>query len=87
MTRAVEREHRMLELGIDPRLLAVGAGGDDLREIAVVSDGELARTDRAAEATGTCGMRSSGMIARLRGSTQNSSSASRLSAIGKMPVA
>ena len=31
--------------------------------------------------------RSSGMIARLRGSTQNSSSASRLSAIGKMPVA
>jgi hypothetical protein len=29
----------------------------------------------------------SGMIARLLGSTQNSSSASRLSAIGKMPVA
>ena len=29
----------------------------------------------------------SGMIARLRGSTQNRSSASRLSAIGKMPVA
>ncbi len=31
--------------------------------------------------------RSSGRIARLRGSTQNSSAASRLSAIGKMPVA
>jgi hypothetical protein len=30
---------------------------------------------------------SSGMIARLRGSTQNSSGASRLSAIGKMPAA
>ena len=30
---------------------------------------------------------SSGMIARLRGSTQNSSPASRLSAIGKIPVA
>ena len=31
--------------------------------------------------------RSSGRIARLRGSTQNNSSASRLSAMGKMPLA
>ena len=31
--------------------------------------------------------RGSGMIARWRGSTQNSSAASRLSAIGKIPAA
>src|SRR3954453_19907340 len=30
MARAVEREHRMLELGVVPRFLARGAGGDHL---------------------------------------------------------
>ena len=32
VARAVEREHRAFELGVDPGLLAVGAGGDDARE-------------------------------------------------------
>ena len=31
VARAVQREHRLLELGIDPGLLAIGASGDDGR--------------------------------------------------------
>ena len=42
MARAVERDHRVLELGVDPGLLAFGAGGDHAGEIAVVSDDEPA---------------------------------------------
>src|SRR5689334_7685738 len=33
----------MLELGVDPRLLAIGAGGDHCAEVAVVGDVEPAR--------------------------------------------
>ena len=35
VTRAVEREHGLLELGVDPGFLAVGAAGDHAGEIAV----------------------------------------------------
>src|SRR5438067_5718334 len=49
VTRSVEREHGLLELGVDPGLLAVGAGGDHSGEIAVARDCELARADRPAE--------------------------------------
>ena len=46
---SVEREHRLLELGVDPGFLAVGAGGDHRREIAVARDREIAGAERAAE--------------------------------------
>ena len=46
VARAVQREHRALDLGVDPGLLAVGAGGDDAGEIAVAGDRELARAER-----------------------------------------
>ena len=49
VARAVEREHRVLELGVDPGLLAVGAGGDHAGEIAVAGDREPARAERPAE--------------------------------------
>ena len=49
VARAVQREHRALELGVDPGLLAVGAGGDDAGEIAVAGDREPARADRPAK--------------------------------------
>lgn len=37
VARALKRDHRMLELGIDPGLLAFGAGGDHAGEIPVMS--------------------------------------------------
>ena len=49
MAGAVKREHRALELGVDPGLLAVGAGGDDGREVAVMGDREFARAKRPPE--------------------------------------
>src|SRR5438045_5808499 len=49
VTRSVEREHGLLELGVDPGLLAVGAGRNHSGEIAVARDCELARADRPAE--------------------------------------
>ena len=65
----------------------VGAGADDLGEGAVAGDREAARAQSVRASERDTWKPSSGMIARLRGSTQNSSSASRLSAIGKMPAA
>ena len=38
VARSVQGEHGLLELGVDPRLLAVGAGGDHSGEVAVASD-------------------------------------------------
>src|SRR5205823_12983896 len=49
MARPMEREHRPLELGVDPGLLAVGAAGDHPGEVAIAGDGELARADGAIE--------------------------------------
>src|SRR6478672_7239868 len=49
--RRVERDHRLLELGVDPRLLPVGAGGDDRSEVAVARDFEPAGTKRPLERT------------------------------------
>ena len=86
VARAVQREHRALDLGVDPGFVALGAADDHAGEIAVLGDCEPAeRMVRRSERERW--KPSSGMIARWRGSTQNSSSASRLSAIGKMPVA
>jgi len=42
MARAVKRDHRMLELSVDPSFLAIGAGCDHAGEVAVVGDGEPA---------------------------------------------
>src|SRR5437870_6915894 len=47
--RTVKRQQRMLELGVDPGLLAVGAAGNDAGEILVSSDHEIARADRPPE--------------------------------------
>jgi hypothetical protein len=41
MARTLKRDHRVLELRIDPRLLAFGAGGDHAGKIPVVSDEEF----------------------------------------------
>jgi hypothetical protein len=49
VARAVERQHGALELGVDPRLLAVGAGSNHGREVAVVGDFEPSRAQRPAE--------------------------------------
>src|SRR5205085_8649728 len=43
--RRVKSEHRPLEVVIDPRLLAVGTGGDDGLKIRVAGDGETARSE------------------------------------------
>jgi hypothetical protein len=40
MTRAVERKHGALELRVDPGLLAVGAGRENAREVAVARNAE-----------------------------------------------
>jgi len=45
VARAVKRKHCALQLGIDPRLLAIGARCNHLREIAVASDTEPARAN------------------------------------------
>jgi hypothetical protein len=42
VARAVEREHGALEVGVDPGLFAVGAGGDGAREGAVEGDRKAA---------------------------------------------
>ena len=47
MARGVEREHRPLQIRIDPRLLAVRACGDHRVEVPVMSDRELAGTQGA----------------------------------------
>jgi hypothetical protein len=49
MTRLMKRKHCAFELGVDPCLVAVGASRDHCLEIAVVSDVEPARTERAPE--------------------------------------
>ena len=51
VARAVERQHCPLDLGVDPGFVAIGAAGDDSREIAVVGHFEAAarrvrRSDR-----------------------------------------
>ena len=45
MARSVQREHRMFELGVDPRLLALRAGGDHRGKILVAGDRETVRPD------------------------------------------
>src|SRR5437868_13216444 len=45
MARRVQSEHRPLDVGVDPRLLAVGTAGDHAREIPVVADLEPAEAD------------------------------------------
>jgi len=49
MARGVKRKHGFLELGIDPRLFAISAGGDHGRKIAVVTDAEPAQAERSPE--------------------------------------
>src|SRR6185369_4852696 len=47
--RPVQGKHRSFEFGVDPRLLAVGAGGDDAGEVTIMGNREAARTQRAFE--------------------------------------
>src|SRR5206468_994657 len=49
MPGLVQRQHRPLELAVDPGLLAVGAGGDHRREVLVVPDLEAPGAKRAPE--------------------------------------
>jgi hypothetical protein len=49
VTGLVQRQHRALELPVDPRLLAVGARGDHRCEVVVVRDLEPPGTERAPE--------------------------------------
>src|SRR5215208_8146169 len=67
VSRAVQRKHRMFEVGVDPCLLAVGAGGDHLSESAVMGDAESARAERAPQRSGDVESveRNNGAVARL----------------------
>ena len=49
VARAVERQHCPLDLGVDPGFVAIGAAGDDSREVAVVGHFEPAAADGSAE--------------------------------------
>src|SRR5258708_21385457 len=51
VARSVKREHRPFELGIDPGLLALGAGGDHRAKIAVAGEGAPTRADGASKRT------------------------------------
>src|SRR4051794_21145023 len=48
----MKREHGMLDLGVDPSLVALGAAGDHPGEVTVVRDVEPAEADRASERAG-----------------------------------
>ena len=81
---AMEQIVALLDLAVDPGFVALGAAAQDGGEGPVAGDGEeriFFRSERERRNP------SSGMIARLRGSTQKMSGASRLSAIGKTPIA
>ena len=49
LTGGVQAERRALDVGVDPCLLAVGAGVDDLGEGGVAGDGKLVAPDAPGE--------------------------------------